>query len=174
MINLEKLILDTKEDSENRVKKIMQLMFTRDIPTDMEAAFDGIIYLYSCGNPPDKKKQPQKKKNGNVDLKEKLVYDYEFDAPYIYGAFISQYRIDLNDIEYLHWWKFQALFKSLPSTQKIVEIMGYRATDTTQIKDNKERARIQKLQSIYALPQNLTSEEKIAMAGAAFCGGFKR
>lgn len=175
MIELEKLILDTGTNAEDRVIRILNMIFTEGIPADVEAAFNGVLYLYSCGKPPDKKKsEAKKKKNGEIEIKEKLIYDYEFDAPYIYGAFLSQYGIDLQDIDYLHWWKFQALFKSLPSTQKIVEIMGYRATDTTQIKDNKERARIQKLQSIYALPQNLTTEEKVAMAGAAFSGGFTK
>lgn len=175
MIELEKLILDGKTDPRARIERIMRLVFVNGIPADVEAAFDWILYIYSCGKPPDKNKQPQKKKkNGEVSIKEKMIYDYEFDAPYIYGAFLSQYGIDLQDVAYLHWWKFQALFKSLPSTQKIVEIMGYRATDTTQIKDNNERARIQKLQSIYALPQNLSAEEKVAMAGAAFSGGFSK
>lgn len=172
LIQLEKLILDGNADETDRIERIIRLMFKRGVPSDLEAAFDGILYIYSCGTQTDKKVPAKKKKNGDVDIKEKLIYDYEFDAPYIYGAFLSQYGIDLQDIEYLHWWKFQALFKSLPSTQKIVEIMSYRATDTSQIKDNKERNRIQNLQSIYALPQNLTTEEKVAMAGAAFSGGF--
>ena len=175
MIELEKLILDSSKDAEDRVKQILQMIYTREIPSDVEAAFNGVIYLYSCGRPIVKKKsEAKKKRNGQIDIKEKLIYDYEFDAPYIYGAFLSQYGLDLQDIKYLHWWKFQAMFKSLPSTQKIVEIMGYRATNTSEIKDNRERARIQKLQSIYALPQNLTTEEKVAMAGAAFCGGFTK
>ena len=175
MIAVEKQILDSCQNAEDRVKRILQMIYTPDMPQDVEAALKGIIYLDSCGKPPEvKKSEPKKKRNGQIDIKEKLIYDYEFDAPYIYGAFLSQYGIDLQDVEYLHWWKFQALFKSLPSTQKIVEIMGYRATDATQIKNNRERARIQRLQNIYALPQNLTTEEKVAMAGAAFCGGFTK
>lgn len=174
MIELEKLILDTGGNAPERINRIFKLIYTKGIPPDANAAFSGLIFIYSCGKPIEPKKIAKKKRNGQIDIKEKLIYDYEFDAPYIYGAFMSQYGIDLHDISYLHWWKFQALFKSLSSTQKIVEIMGYRATDTAQIKDNKERARIQKLQSIYALPQNLTTEEKVAMAGAAFCGGFTK
>lgn len=175
MIKLEKLILDESMSAVERINQIMAMVYLKELPSDIEAAFNGVLFIYSCGKPSDKSNtEDRKKKNGEIALKEKLIYDYEFDAPYIYGAFLSHYGIDLQDIEYLHWWKFQAMFKSLPSTQKIVEIMGYRATDTAQIKDNKERARIQRLQNIYALPQNLTTEEKVAMAGAAFCGGFKK
>ena len=50
--------------------------------------------------------------------------------------------------------------------------MGYRATDTSKIENKKERERIVRLKQIYALPQNLSFEDKVAMAGAAFGGGF--
>lgn len=175
LIELEKLILDGKQDKRTRITRIMRTMYPEAVPADIEVAFDEVLFIYSCGNPPVKNaKADKKKKNGEIDIKEKMIYDYEFDAPYIYGAFLSQYGIDLQDVDYLHWWKFQALFKSLPSTQKIVEIMGYRATDTSKIKDAKERARIIRLQQVYALPNNMTPEEKVAMAGAAFSGGFTR
>lgn len=85
---------------------------------------------------------------------------------------MSQYHIDLNEIEYMHWWKFQALFRSLEDHNKIVEIMGYRAVDLGKIENKKERERIAKMKSIYALPQSYTFEDKVAMAGAAFGGGF--
>ena len=107
MIGLEKLILDSGLDEQTRVISILQTIYTREMPRDIVSAFDGVLYIYSCGKPPDKQKsETKKKKNGEIAIKEKLIYDYEYDAPYIYGAFLSQYRIDLNDIDYLHWWKF--------------------------------------------------------------------
>ena len=78
--------------------------------------------------------------------------------------------IDLNDIEYLHWWKFHALFRGLPSSAKIVEIMGYRGTDLGRIKSKSEQERIARMKEIYALPQELSFEDKVAMAGMAFGG----
>ena len=90
----------------------------------------------------------------------------------MFGLFVQLFSgIDLCDIEYLHWWKFQALFQSLKSNTRIVEIMGYRATDLNEIKNKDERKRIARMKQIYDLPTNLTREEKIAMAGAAFGGG---
>ena len=103
-------------------------------------------------------------------LKNQMIYDYEYDAPYIYGAFLAQYRVDLNDIEFLHWWKFQAMFRSLEDHNKIVKIMGYREAKLGEIKNKSERERIAKMKQIYALPQNLSFEDKVAMAGAAFGG----
>ena len=169
MIIFEKIITDDAIDPRSRISMLVDLVLTASQPREKALAMDGIIYLYSCGEPTEGRNTP---KNGEVVLRPKMIYDYEHDAPYIYGAFMSQYGIDLNSIEYLHWWKFQALFRSLNSENKIVEIMGYRAADLSKIKNDEERHRIQRLQQIYALPQTYTYEEKVAMAGAAFGGGF--
>lgn len=53
-------------------------------------------------------------KDGDADkLNQPLVYSLEKDSSYIYTAFKSSYNIDLNDVEYLHWWKFRSLFADL-------------------------------------------------------------
>lgn len=61
----------------------------------------------------------------NRSSKEILV-DYTLDADYIYSAFMSQYGIDLLEIEELHWYKFLALFKGLKDDEVICKIMAYR------------------------------------------------
>lgn len=170
MIIFEKIITDDKLDARTKVGMMVDLILTETQPVEKALAVDGIIYLYSCGKRTERNSAPNK--NGNVVLRQKMYYDYDQDAPYIYGAFMSQYGIDLNSIDYMHWWKFQALFRSLNSDNKIVEIMGYRATDLSKIKNDDERHRIQELQRVYGLYQNFTHEEKVAMAGAAFAGGF--
>ena len=163
-------ILESDIPNRQKVDEFVGLFFPSGRPDNINDAIDAILYLYRCGQPA--KKQHEHRMNGNVELKPRMIYSYEYDAPYIFGAFWSQYGIDLNEIEYLHWWKFQALFKSLEDHNKIVEIMGYRATDPSKIENKKERERIMRLKRIYALPQNLTFEDKVAMAGAAFGGGF--
>ena len=158
-IIFEKVLADGTLSNRDKVEEMIDLFFTEERPAD----------FYRCGEPVKKKQQVRK--NGFVEIKPKMIYNYEIDAPYIFGAFLTQYRIDLNEIEYLHWWKFQALFKSLESHNKIVEMMSYRATDLSSIENKKERERIAKLKRIYDLPENLTFEEKVARAGAAFGGG---
>ena len=64
-----------------------------------------------------------------------IVLDYEIDADYVYAAFMSQYGIDLCDIEYLHWHKFLALFKGLKN-EVICDIMQYRCYEPRE--DNKD------------------------------------
>ena len=169
-IIMEKILDDKTKDNRQRVLDLIDLFYTDEQPPDPQAAIEEILTMYRCGGPPE---PPRKaRKNGNIEIGQKPVFDYEYDAPYIYGAFLAQYGIDLNDIEFLHWWKFQALFRSLNSSNKIVEIISYRSTELGKIKDKAERNRIARLQRIYALPEKLTVEERIAMAGAAFGGAF--
>ena len=154
----------------NKVAQLLPIFYTEQIPRNTTVAMETIIGFYSCGVETKKDTAPQRRKNGNVVLKPKMIYDYFHDAPYIYAAFLGNYGIDLNDIEYLHWWKFHALFRGLPSSAKIVEIMGYRGTDLGRIKSKSEQERIARMKEIYALPQELSFEDKVAMAGMAFGG----
>jgi len=155
---------------EDKVAQLLPVFFTEQIPRDITSAMYSIIEFYGCGVDTKKSDTPKRRKNGNVVLKPKMIYDYFHDAPYIYAAFMGNYGIDLNDIEYLHWWKFHALFRGLPSSAKIVEIMGYRGTDLGRIKSKSEQERIARMKEIYALPQELSFEDKVAMAGMAFGG----
>lgn len=164
-IILEK-VLESNQRNEDKVFDMIDLFFPEERPDDIKGAVNAIYNLYRCGT---KKKTPQKT-NGKVVLKDQMIYSYEHDAPYIYSAFLSQYRIDLNEIEFLHWWKFHAMFSSLEKRNKIVEIMGYRAANLNDIKNKSERDRVAKMKRVYALPQNLTFEDKVALAGAAFGG----
>ena len=92
--------------------------------------------------------------------RKKQIFSYEYDAKYIYSAFLDQYGLDLNEIDYLHWFKFKALFEGLKSDNKICEIMGYRAIDLSKIKDKEQKQHYKRLQREFALPDNRTTEEK--------------
>lgn len=170
-IIMEKVLDDPELDERQKIDEIIGLFFVGDeVPADKQEAIDAILDMYLCGE----KQRPRKpRKNGNVELKEKPIYSFTHDSAMIYAAFLHDYGIDLNAVEYLHWWKFMALFKNLGTDNKIVEVMGYRAADPGKIKDKGERSRIMRMKEIYALPNNMTTEDKIASAGAAFGGGFR-
>ena len=135
------------------------------IALDRAAAIRGILWFYSCGTY-DPDAAPKKRKN------EQKIYDYAFDGKLIYAAMLDQYRIDLQDIDGMHWWKFCALQSGLKADNEFVRVMSYRALDLSQIKDRKMRARYAKYKALYALPDMRTHEEKIASAGAAFGRGW--
>lgn len=169
-IIFEKILKRPDLDNKQKVLQWIELCFTEEIPTDIARAIEGVLDLYRCGQPEKPRKGPVM--NGKVEIRPAMIYDYDYDAPYIYGAFLTQYGIDLNEIEYLHWWKFHALFRSLNSSNKIVEIMGYRAAELDKIENKKERARIARLKQIYAIPDAQSTEEKVAKAGMVFGGAF--
>lgn len=121
---------------------------------DTKKAIDDIIWFYSCGR--SEEKTSQKNKKG----KNKQIYSYEFDNDLIYSAFKNQYNVDLEETEYLHWWKFKAMFNGLKSDNRIVEIMGYRAMELSKIKDKDMKKHYKQLQEEYKLPDMRSEEEK--------------
>lgn len=169
-ILFEMLLSDNSLSDRRKMEEMINLFFVEETPERItEDVINSIIDFYRCGKQETRKQKAVRRTVKN----KKKVYDFECDDAYIYAAFVSAYNIDLNEIDYLHWWKFKALFNGLPSDCEFVKIMGYRATDTTAIKDNKERNRILKLQALYALPEHLTVEEKAARIGAVLGGGIK-
>lgn len=166
-IILEKILEDKKLDGKEMFDCIMALYFVEEVPENKQEALNGILDFYNCGK---KKPKPRRKAKMQGRPEEKKGYDFLYDDDYVYSAFLTQYGVDLNDIEYLHWWKFMAMFKSLESHNKIIEIIGYRKADLGKITDKNERARIANLQKLYELPRDESIEEKIARQGAMFGG----
>ena len=129
---------------------------------------DGIIDIYRCGKE-IKKLNPKIEKKAN-NVKTPKYFDFDFDSPYIFAAFMQTYGIDLTDTD-MHWYKFKALFDALPADCQFSKIISYRGADITKIKDQSEKERIIKLQTIYALPRSLSESDKIAEVGRIFSGG---
>lgn len=167
-ILFEMLMKDNNLKDEFKVIQAIKLYYpnTEQI-TDFEKAFEDIIWFYTCGKSDFSKIQKDDTKKAKTQNEEK-IYDYEYDDQYIYSAFIETYQMDLQEIDYLHWWKFKAMFNSLNKDTKIVEIMGYRAIDLSKIKDKEEKARYRKLKKIYKLPDMRTEAQKEADFGNAF------
>jgi len=152
-ILFELLMQDRKISKRDKISLALKLFYDSP-PDDLKKGIEGILWFYSRGDQKEKKK----KKEGGES--KKAIYSYEHDADLIYSAFLSQYGIDLNEIEYLHWWKFKSLFEGLNDENKICEIMGYRAVDLSKIKDKDQKEKYKKLKSAYALPDERTEKEK--------------
>ena len=154
-ILFELLMQDKEISNEDKIALAIDLFYD-EFPKDLKLAFEGIIWFYKCGK--DEKQEKYTKKRQNK--KNKNIYSYEYDADLIYTAFLDQYRLDLNEVEELHWFKFKAMFDGLKSDNRIVEIMSYRAIDIGKIKDKEEKKKYKRLQQEWALPDNRTEEEK--------------
>lgn len=83
------------------------------------------------------------------------VLDFDEDAEYIYASFMSDYGIDLVEVQgKLSWRKFVYLFQGLTDSAKIKEVMRIRGMEMpAPTKYNqKQRQSISELKSYYALP----------------------
>ena len=152
-ILFELLMQDKELSEEQKIGLAFNLFFKEKV--DIKKGIEAILYFYSCGKNNLTDKDPK-----SVKKSKNRIYSFEEDDRLIYSAFLAQYGIDLNEIEYLHWWKFKSLFEGLNEENKIVEIMGYRSVDLNKIKDKETRDRYAQLKRKFALKDNRTEEEK--------------
>ncbi len=164
-IKFELLMQDNKIDEQTKIMQALKLYYY-DLSqiTDVKQAINDILWFYAGGK---KDINIEETKTDNKENK-KQIYSYEFDDEYIYSAFMEQYKIDLNSIKYLHWWKFKSLMNGLSENIQFVKIMGYRAIDLSKIKDKEEKSRYKKLKKLYALPDMRTMEQKEIDFGKVF------
>ena len=155
---------DRLVSKKDKLKIAIELYF-KEVPLNLEEAINKIVWFYKCG-------KEDKKHTGEASQTQKQIYSFEYDADYIYSAFLSQYGIDLQDVYNLHWWKFKAMFQGLNDENEIVKIMGYRAINLNEIKDKQQKAHYRKLKKLYKLPDNRTEEEKEQMVVDAFASLF--
>lgn len=93
------------------------------------------------------------------------VTDYDTDQWRIYAAFLHQYHIDLNTVEYMHFWTFMGLLTNLEECafnriaafreEKLPAKNNMTNEQKKRWKEQKERYRLNK-------PETTMSEEEIA------------
>lgn len=152
-ILFEQMMFD--DDFPDRLKTVNAIrLFYPVMPQDTEKALDKLIWFYSCG-------KEHLNNKGHVDTSSRY-YDFDYDDDYIFAAFMQQYNIDLENIEYLHWWKFNAMFKALPDSCEIVKIMGYRSIKIDSKMSDGERKFYTKMKRLHALPLSRSENEKLS------------
>ena len=157
-IKFELLMQDRNINDEEKFILALNLFYEEVI--DVNKQLDDMIWFYLKGKKIEELKTSKESNN-------QQIYSFEYDADYIFSAFLETYNIDLN-VVLMHWWKFKAMFEGLNEKTKLVEIMGYRAIDLSKIKDKEEKKRYKNLKKIYQLPDMRTAEEKEADFGKAF------
>jgi hypothetical protein len=104
----------------------------------------------------------------NQDIKQdEIDMDFEQDMDYIEASFMSDYNIDLANTE-MHWWKFYNLMNGLSNSEMgnccvLNRVRNLRNYDTSEIKDVKERTKIEEAKQKVALKKKvkpLTKEQQ--------------
>ncbi len=106
-------------------------------------AVEQLNWFIACGEQ-DRKKLS----NASLGLNRNKPFDFAVDGALIYSSFIQSYRMDLYDMEYLHWWKFNALLADVSKDCRFSKVMEYRTIDLK----NKSLSREQK--KLYSVLQN--------------------
>ena len=98
----------------------------------------------SCG---ENESNEQELENNTPD------FDYNQDIKLIQASFKSDYGIDLNDTE-MHWWDFFWYLNGLTENCVLNRVREIRTYDINQIKDAKERKKIEQAKKRWQLKTN--------------------
>ncbi|WP_419749300.1 bacteriophage Gp15 family protein [Terrisporobacter petrolearius] len=153
-ILFELLMQDGSIGEKDKILMALELYYSK-IPVNINEAIEQMLWFYRCG------KDITKSKGNGKGKSITQIYSFEYDDDYIYAAFMDQYGIDLQDIEYIHWWKFKALFKSLKEDNEIVKVMSYRSADLSKIKDKEQKSNYKYMKELYKIPIPQDEREKL-------------
>lgn len=108
------------------------------LPEDAEGAMREALWFYLCG------RKPRGEPGGETLL------DWDQDWLLLWADFRLYTGIDLDTCR-LHWWKFMALFDSLPKDSGIKRRISIRAVNLGEIKDHKMREEYRRMKEAVAL-----------------------
>ncbi len=118
---------------------------------DMEEALRIASLFLQCG---ETKKDYEKKP---------LDIDFNYDEKLIMASFLSDYRIDLDNTEYMHFWKYCALISGLTENTILNKVRDIRNYDLNEIKDGKDKGKMVRAKKQVELPKKRTKAEKEAL-----------
>jgi hypothetical protein len=125
-----------------------------ELPDNVSRAFElGIKFL----NGGDDAEEEEKEEGLSLRL-----YSFKQDANFIFAAFRQTHGIDLESIEYLHWWKFLALFMDLGPDTTFCHLVGLRKRLKTGKATKEEQLYALEMAEVVDLdePDRRTLEEK--------------
>lgn len=117
-----------------------------------------------------------KKDSGNS----KRMMDFSKDAGLIYSSFLSEYNIDLFEMQgKLHWKKFSELLSNLGDKTAFKKVIGYRTMKVPSTKEASQeyRKHIQEMKRLYSLDEveevKDNMEDKLDSIASTFGKGGK-
>lgn len=133
------LMLQKKLEDAVTINESLHLFYGANIPPNINGALEKILWFYSGGKVVEKSGAEK-------------AYFFDTDEEYIYSAILDQYKVDITEIEYLHWWKFLAMFKSLKEDNEISKIIGYRSIKITNKMTDEQKKFYKEMKKIHARP----------------------
>lgn len=130
---------------------VMLRKLYKEIPPDPQKACELAVFFLDCGE--------ERGEGGDAPRR---VYSFSKDAKYIYSAIRQTHGVDLETLDYMHWWKFCYLMLDLDQDAFFQQIIHLRRQKQRGKLTKEEREAYTRLHDILELP-----EQKDAEAGAA-------
>ena len=166
IVELEGILSSEELTDAERGEQALHL-FYGCIPHAVEEAVEKLCWFMQCGEI----NRPQKaRRRSQGEGVHKAAYSFIHDAGLIYAAFMQQYGIDLHDVEYLHWWKFKAMFESLGKDTLIKEVMHCRVVEIDSKMPQDQKDYLNDMKQRYALPLPDGIEKQLSDLEAALMG----
>lgn len=150
-IEFEGIMLDRHLEPIDKLIKALELYFI-GLPEniDVEKVIGALLDFYTMGKKSESRQEARSRKQ---------AYDFIEDWPYIHAGFLEQYGMDLNTIEYLHWWEFRGLLESLNDKTQFKKIVGYRVMEIDSKMSKEQKKFYNEMKRIYRLPDKRSQEE---------------
>ena len=113
--NCIKIMLAYEDDSLTQLEKhlIMLELLYKEVPPNLEQAVEKGVKFLNCGGEISKEESSR-------------LYSFKKDANYIYSAVSKAGGIDLETVNFFHWWKFCFYFLEISPDSTIANIMNLR------------------------------------------------
>lgn len=146
---------DEELTSGEKIEVMLTLMYN-EIPQNLNEAINKALLFLDCGE------QEEEKKVGSQKASNRL-YSFSKDAKYIYSAIKQTHGVDLESIEYLHWWKFVYMFLDLKPECffcKILDLRNKKKKGTLSKEERKVYMQLYDIVSLENKPQFTEEEQK--------------
>lgn len=136
----------------NEKHGVMLELLYKEIPDNADEACRLGVKFLNCGDDPEEE-------TGSDDGIGRL-YSFDKDAIYIYSAIKQSHGIDLDEVDYLHWWKFSYMFLDLKEDCFFNRLIHLRRQKKLGKLTKEERELYYKIQDIVDLPEVYSEEEQ--------------
>lgn len=133
---------EVQSDDEPDVAMMLYRFYLGDIPKNVEAALERMIWFYKSYQPEVEGEHEDKRKRGKW-------YDFTQDADVLLTSFLISYNLDLHKAK-IHWWEFRRLMLNMPSETPFMERVSYRTADLSKM-SKEMRKHYKKMRARYAI-----------------------
>lgn len=131
---------------------VMLDLLYKEIPENIKEACRLAVKFLDCGEDPEAKE--------SSDDNAGRLYSFNQDAKYIYSAIKQSHGVDLETIDYLHWWKFSYMFLDLREDCFFNRLIHLRRQKNLGKLTKEEKELYYRIQDIVDLPEVCTAEEQ--------------